>query len=116
MQILVGTGLYQNRFPSGLKQWIRKKNQIKKCDFAFTIHNISVRNNSLMVVIAIDESTKCMFCVYSSKENIKTVKGSVIRCYPESSTTCLGFYGVGSSFYIKLRVRASIIRIFQYNL
>ena len=61
MQILVGTGLYQNRFSSGLKQWIRKK----KCDFAFTIHNISVRN-----IIAFDESTKCVFCVYSAKENI----------------------------------------------
>ena len=73
MQILVGTGLYQNRFSSGLKQWIRKKNQIKNVILHLLYITYLCEIIPLMVVIAFDEPTKCVFCVYSAKENIKTV-------------------------------------------
>ena len=74
MQILVGTGLYQNRFSSGLKQWIRKKkNQIKNVTLHLLYITYLCEIIPLMVVIAFDESTNCVFCVYSAKENIKTV-------------------------------------------
>ena len=59
MQILVGTGLYQNRFSSGLKQWIRKKNQIKNVILLLLYITYLCEIIPLMVVIAIDESTKC---------------------------------------------------------
>ena len=66
---VVGTGLYQNRFSSGLKQWIRNKKSNKKCDFAFTIHNISVRNNSLNGCYRIWWVDKmCVLCIWCKRK------------------------------------------------
>ena len=70
LQILVGTGMYQNRFLKWIKTVNQKKNQIKNVILHLLYITYLYEIIPIMVFIAFDESTKCVFCVYSAKENI----------------------------------------------